>query len=351
VSAQRVEALLSLARRIADPRDPLFHALCAVLVRSSGLSPEGVKLALTEHLETSVSPDGLTTLLASVTAAPRCHVVLSANVCVAALRAIVLAVATSDVVLIKPSRRDPWLTELLVREGAPLMRALGVELSLTDSLAVQPGDEVHFYGGAEAASAVRDQLPPGARLRVHGPGFGLAHVDAQSSLEDAARLLAQDVVPFDQQGCLSPRVAFVAGPTERVQRFAECLAGELQLASQRVPRGAVAESLRAEAAVFERTLQAVGEVLRGPEHLVAVDLAPESLLLPPPVRALLVLPATVGPRLLRPVQSEITCVGVCGGVPEWVPVRARVVPLGKMQRPALDGPVDGRTELENVRRQ
>ena len=350
MSAQRIERLLTLSRRIADPSDPLFAELHEALLRSSGLSPEGVRLALTQHLETSASPDDLTKLLTSVTSAPRCHVVLSANVCVAALRAIVLAVATSDVVLIKPSRRDPWLAELLVREGAPRLRELGVELALTDSLAVRPGDEVHYYGGAEAASAVLGQLPAGARVRVHGPGFGLAHVDVQSSIEDAARFLAQDVVPFDQQGCLSPRVAFVAGPHERVQRFAECLSEQLLLASQTVPRGAVEEHLRAEAALFERTLQAVGEVLRGPQHLVAVDLAPESLLLPPPVRAVLVLPASESARLLQPVQSEITCVGISGGVPEWVPVRARVAPLGKMQRPALDGPVDGRTELENVRR-
>ncbi|MBL8741026.1 MAG: proline dehydrogenase, partial [Myxococcales bacterium] len=149
--AQRIDAALSVARRVRDPRDPLGIEARARLLPTSGLSREGLELALTEHLETDASPAERERLLAwardGVGPSARCHVVLSANVVTAALRAIVLGLVSAPEVRVKPSRREPALAPLLVAEIAPLLSS--GELALVDSLDVAPGDQVHAYGRDE----------------------------------------------------------------------------------------------------------------------------------------------------------------------------------------------------------
>ena len=49
--ADRVKEAVAAARRIADPHDPLGLEARARLPEASGLSPAGVELALSEHLE------------------------------------------------------------------------------------------------------------------------------------------------------------------------------------------------------------------------------------------------------------------------------------------------------------
>ncbi len=98
----RIRTLLAIAARVADPEDPLGREARAALLETAGLSREGLELALRHHLETAASAAELDALVAGASTAPRCHVVLSASVCVAPLRALALALACSETIRLKP---------------------------------------------------------------------------------------------------------------------------------------------------------------------------------------------------------------------------------------------------------
>lgn len=338
-AAARVRAVVGLALRCATPGDALHGELRARLVDGSGLSGQGVDLALARHLETRISDAELDSLLGSVTTAERCHVVLSAHVCTAALRAIALAVATSRDVFVKASRRDPHLAELLVREG----RRVGLALTSVDAVTAQPGDEVQVYGGSRAIEAVRSRLPRGVIVRAHGPGFGLALIDGRDPEGDAEHLV-DDVVPFDQRGCLSPRIALV-------ERDPSAFARELGRAFGRreavIPLGTPSIEERAARAMFLETGRAIGEVHAGTAHAVVFDPEPEAPMLPPPGRCILVLDAAKA-GILESLATSVSATGRSKDAAEPAflasqPIRR--LPLGWMQRPPLDGAVDQRTKV------
>ena len=127
---ERVRALLSVAARFAAPSDPWHERALARLESTSGLSREGVELALREHLEVEATDDELASLLRWAGTAPRCHVVLSTNVFEGSVRALALALGPSPQVTVKISRRDAGFTQLLLdlleQEGA--LAALGATI-------------------------------------------------------------------------------------------------------------------------------------------------------------------------------------------------------------------------------
>src|SRR5215208_71031 len=114
-SAERVKSLVEAARTIADPASSLGKIARERLPPATGLSPEGVEFALLRSLETDATPAEIATLCAGISAAPRAHVLLSANVFVGALRAIALALAASARVSVRCSRREAVMAELLQR--------------------------------------------------------------------------------------------------------------------------------------------------------------------------------------------------------------------------------------------
>jgi hypothetical protein len=322
----------------------------AAMLGPSGLSPEGLALALDEHLETDPAPGDLDALLSAAGAAPRCHVVLAANVCTAALRALCVAVATAPAVFVRPSRRDPVLAALLVRELAvdAEFLAAGGAITLVQEAAPGPGDELHVYGTDEAVEALTAAAPPGVVVRAHGAGLGVAVVGRGAGLEDAAAALARSVVPFDQRGCLSPRFALVEGDAARAAAFAGALHDALAALGARVPRGPLDEATRGEIAMYRAALEAVGEMHEGPWHAVGLARAARALVLPPAARVVHVVPAEAGaaPALLGAWAGYVTSVGGEDGelsraVLAMAP-GARAAALGEMQRPPLDGPVDRR---------
>jgi hypothetical protein len=230
----RIEAALSIARRVRDPLDPLGVEARAQLLPASGLSREGLELALAQHLETEASAIERVRLLAWAKPSERCHL-LSANVVTGALRAIVLGLVSAPHVLVKPSRRDPALARLLVCHIAPLLASGSI--MLVESLAAEAGDQVHAYGSDDTLVAIAGALPEGARLRGHGSGFGVAVIDETDDLEAAAKGLARDVVAFDQRGCLSPRVAIALGGAARARSVALALSEALEDLVKKIPRG------------------------------------------------------------------------------------------------------------------
>lgn len=353
---QRLDAALSIARRVRDPFDSLGREARKKLLASSGLSREGLELALTQHLEADASATDRARLFAWALdgRAPgeppsgRCHVVLSSNVVTGAFRAIVLGLLSAPEVLVKPSRREPAFPTLLVREIGPLL-ASG-SLALVDSLAAVAGDRVHAYGNDASLDAIERSLLPGVHFRGHGSGFGVAVIDETADIDAAASTLARDVVAFDQRGCLSPRVALVLGGPARARSVALALHQALTDLGQKIPRGELDTGTATELASFRQTMQALGELWEERDHLVAFDDAATELVLPPAARAVAVLACSdlsAAARMLEPVSRWITTLGLASSrdgaaFDALRPRGARVAMLGAMQAPPLDGPVDER---------
>lgn len=353
----RVRAVLEAAKRVRDPRDPLGVEARRELPGATGLSAANIERSLAAHVETQVSDDDLARLVARSGSAPRVHVVLSANVFVGAVRAIAIAVATSRDVVVRPSTREAVLVPLLHRALAEQGGAAGFVVST--ALDPAPGDHVHVYGRRETIDRIASQSPPGVVVQGHGPGFGIVVLDSADGasrdtsgsaapLDDAAERLSWDVTAFDQRGCMSPRIVFVLGSADAARRFGSRLAAALEAREQEVPRGTLSDEERRDAALYRQTVRTVGEIFEGASFAVGVDLDPRSLILPPSGRHIHVVRVD-GPSdvesLLAPYRGAITCVGVAekerhASFLAAIAKGARTLPLGNMQRPPLDGPVD-----------
>ena len=344
----RVERLIAQGRRIADPRDPVGIEARARLPEPSRLSPEGVELALSEILETRPSPEELAALVAAAAPFARCHVVLSAHVCTAALRALAVALAAAPSVRVRPSRRDPVVAELLVRglAGDEAFVGLGASIERVGDVRPEPGELLDVYGADDTIAHYR-AAHPAAILRGHGSGAGLAVVGAGVDLGRSAAGIAADVVPFDQRGCLSPRWVLVEGDAARAETLAGRLDAELEALGRRVPRGPLDDPAQAEIAMYRATAEAVGTYRQGRHHGVGLDPAPRALPLPPAARVVHVVPASPSSLdvLLAPWTRLITAIGADDHGPLSSALEARCPgarrsPHGRMQRPPLDGPVD-----------
>jgi hypothetical protein len=337
-----VRRLLLAAREVHRRRAALVPALAA----STGLSPEGVELGF-ECLETEAGDAQLERLVASAGDASRVHVILSANVFVAPLRALAIARAASDRVTVRPSPREPTLARALVAAAADPSLAI---VDDRDLAGVEQG-EVHVYGRDATLAAVRARVRDGVIVRGHGAGMGVAVVTRGADAGASAASLARDVVLFDQRGCLSPRVAFVEGEAGAAAAFAAALHRELGAWENRVPRGALSDEERAQASAWREGLRFAGEAWSGAAHTVAVAPAPV-LAIPPPGRHVCVLPARSLAAIRESLTSIESFVVVVGSddprrLRAIAPECARLTRLGEMQAPPLDGPVDRRTWVEN----
>lgn len=337
----RVRRLIDAARRIADAGDPLGQRARRELPAATGLSPQSVELGLTQHLETRVTDAELSALCESLPEAPRAHVLLAANVFVAPLRAIALALAQSPRVEVRSSRRQPVMTALLADGSDGAFR-------MVDELTPSGGDHVWAYGSNETLSQLRGELPAGVVFHGHGAGYGVVVIEARTadSIDDLAMQVAKDVVPFDQRGCLSPRLVLLAGSDDAARAFATALAKALSALHHDVPRGDLSREEAADLARYRDTMLYAAEVLHAGLGVVGLDLE-GTLLLPPVGRNVHVTRVADVVTALESLGPEVTAVGV--SVSDSLSVRigdalpgARRSALGQMQRPPLDGPVDRR---------
>jgi len=346
VSDPRLERLLAVreaARRIASPDDPAGRLARRELAGSTGLSAEGIELVLGECLELAAGRSALTQLLRRAPEARRAHVLLSANVFSAAYRAIVLALLQSPEVMVRASRREPVMPALLAELS-------GGAFTLVDTLSPEPGDHLWAYGTQATLDVVRGTLPSGVHFHPHGPGMGVAVIQQPERVEDraideAADLLAQDTIAFDQRGCLSPRVVLVSGSAAFAADFCRRLADALTAWERTVPRGTLDEAEAADARRYEDTMIFGGGALRAGSGLVTLDPTPERALVPPVGRFLHVTRTEDPLAKIHAWRDRITCVGMwntplLAGLCEAKIGPRRYVALGSMQKPPLDGPVD-----------
>jgi hypothetical protein len=333
-----VHNLIAAARRVYEERERLV----ADLMASTGLTRPGVILGF-ESLEHDATEPELRELVVMTPTTDRVHVVLAANVFVAPLRAIVLARAAAPRVTVRPSRRDPWLARAIVETAKDPAIVVTADLDV-DEL---PSGEVHVYGRDETIAAVRQRVRPGVVVRAHGTGMGAAFVSRAADCDQSARNLAADIVPFDQRGCLSPRVAMVEGDGGRARRFAAALHTELTEFQSRIPRGALSRNEGHEAARWRDTVAFSAHIFEGRDHAVALAHDSVPPWIPPPGRHLFVVATQTieqAAAWLAPVSAFVVTVGsddptrARGAFPAHV----RVGLLGRMQHPPLDGPVDRR---------
>jgi len=252
-------------------------------------------------------------------------------------------------VCVRSSRREPQMTRLLHEAGAPF--------EIVSELRPAAGDQVWAYGSDETLANVRATLPARVTLHAHGSGFGIAVVSASSTneIEAAALALARDVVPFDQRGCLSPRVAFVLGELETARAFARAVSEHLASFAEQVPRGRLSGDESGAERRYRDLAAYSGELFAGREYAVSLrqDVPSEPLLVPPVGRNVHVVGGADATARLRGMRAAVTSVGVFGEpglrgrIADLLPT-ARVSVLGAMQKPPLDGPVDRRASAESL---
>ncbi len=341
---ERIRRLVDAARRIADPTDPLGVEARRVLPASTGLSAQGVALALEAALESNPSEAEVSSLIASVEQAPRAHVLLSANVFVGAHRALALALAASSVVRVRPSRRETTMVRLL-DQGAP------GSFEIVDTLTPVSGDRFWAYGTDATLRDVQRALPSGVEFHPHGPGLGVVALGvgctASPYIDDLARRVAHDVILFDQRGCLSPRVVAASGSIDEVRGFARALASELVRAEVRFPRGLVTQDEAAAAVRYRDTLLVGGELLPAGAGWVGLDVSGQTIVVPPPGRHVHVLVADEPLRKLASLEGRVTSLAVenlSSEIPGSLSGARRCSP-GEMQAPPFDGPVDRRVPV------
>ncbi len=347
----RVVALVHAAGRLADPHDVLGARTRRELLSTTGLSLANVELCLREHLETHASPGEIARLVACTQAVPRAHVLLSANVFVGALRALALAVSSAPQVVVRASRREPSFARAIVEAVAD--PAVARSISFADELHPAPGEEIHLYGRDQTIVEVCRRLHPDVRVWAHGAGIGVVLLGDDADIGQAADELAADMVPFDQQGCLSPRIVLAHGTVSRAQAFGAALANALQRWQERVPTGRRSAEELAEQTRYRDTVMMLGDVIAAGPGVVGVVEGTDARLVAPTGRSMHVV--AVGPEhdasdAIEQLAPHVAALGISPGSRDpWVArmaallPRARTSALGFMQRPAFDGPVDLRT--------
>lgn len=100
------------------------------------------------------------------------------------------------------------------------------------------------YGGNAALQHMQAWVPVTTRFLAHGHKLSFGMVDASALNRRQARFTAQqaalDVTRFDQHGCYSPHVFYVArGGAVSPREWAQLLAGELAALQHKMPRRAL----------------------------------------------------------------------------------------------------------------
>lgn len=277
--------------------------------------------------------------------------VLASNVPALGIPAIALGCLAGATVVVKSGRADMLTAPAFHRALAAVDPVLAATVTTTywagGDRAVE--DDVFARADVVVASgsdATMASLAPrlGAKLLAHGARASCIVVGPDAG--DVAADVARDVALYDQRGCLSPHVVYVAGDAAA---FADWLARALATQPASGP-----STLEERAA--RRTLLAEaewrGETLHGDGVLVG-DATPfrptcgQRVVRVQRVRAIDDVPS------LLP-SGVIECVGYAGAVPDADAYRrlgvARLCPVGRMQAPMLAWPCGQHAPLRSLLR-
>lgn len=300
-------------------------------------------------------------------------VVHAGNVPGMAVTAAIRGLLVRSGLLCKTPRSEPGLLPLFlecVEEADPLLgRSAAATWWPSDADAplwdawTQKAGKIVLYGGDEAVRGVRRRMPGHADLVVYGPRIGIAVLlpDADPAAS-VAESLARDVCAYEQQGCVSPRIAYVMGDAGRfAERLATAMAEEVRRADAPPPAAGTASAIRSARAELEfRSYADESEAVRvlGEEDdlrwTVLLHDAPTAKAEALP-RVVSVCPVSEPGRLeetLSPLEGRIQSIGYAGreGLEELAELAAtlgvsRLAPVGAVAWPPADWRHDGRHQL------
>jgi hypothetical protein len=227
-------------------------------------------------------------------------------------------------------------------------------------------------GSDETLAEIRKQLPAKVRFLGHGQrvsfGFVTREVLCEETVAEVVSRAADDVIAWDQNGCLSPQVIYVEerGVVES-DKFAELLAVELAKRETTEPRGKI--SVEESAAIASR--RAIYDAIAAHRADAKIWSSPNStawtVVFEHDVRFqfsclnrfIYVKPVPDVAAVMRGVnelQGKVSTVGIAAP-PEKMKDLAlrfarwgatRICPLGQMQNPPLTWRHDGRPALGDL---
>lgn len=237
-SAPMIEHILE--RGIADWRAPALVALLHA------------ELPHPEALDRFVARPGSPALTRGF--GPRlAYHVFSGNVPGVAVTSIVRSLLVKAATLGKTAAGEPLLPILFARTLAEIDARLGECLAVCywpggaaiEAEALRAADTVIAYGGRQAIDSLRARAPAGTRLVEHGPRISFGIIGPGALADDAiaaatAHAVARAAATFDQQGCVSPHLVYVAtGATVSPTELARLIAVELEQLERTLPRAAL----------------------------------------------------------------------------------------------------------------
>jgi hypothetical protein len=299
-----------------------------------------------------------------------------------ALMSMVLGLLTRSAQFVKCAQASAFLPRLFAHSIYDADAKLGACLEIAEwrggnadleAVLFAEADCVTATGGDETLAAIRARLPVKTRFLGYGHrvSFGFVAHEVLSGLH-ARQIVSRatdDVVAWNQLGCLSPHVIYVqTGGEVSPEKFAELLAEELERREQTEPRG----ELPAEHAAAIASRRGIYEVraAHSPEttqHWCSRNSTAWTVVYEADARFQLsclnrfiyvkgVRDLTEALQSAEMVRGQVSTVGL--GVPEhkleelaaqlarWG--ATRVCPLGRMQNPPLTWRHDGRPALGDL---
>lgn len=268
-----IRAIDAAARRLLDPAEPervrVLTSLRAISGFSEPMAAHMLDRAVQDwrapQLESLVrdelgGPAAIESFVATDTGrrlravAPALGLhVFAGNVPGVGVTSIVRALLVRSAVLGKSAAAEPALAPAFARLLADVDADVGEcvavtywpggDTSLENAVLARTGLVVH-YGGADAIADLRRRAPAHVRFIEHGPRISFAIINAaeRDTTEDitaAATDLARAVALFDQQGCVSPQIAYVIGTADQAREVAHATAAALERIQADLPRGRI----------------------------------------------------------------------------------------------------------------
>ena len=263
-----IRAVDAAARRLLDPAEPERIAVLQSLHSISGFSPPMAEHLLDRAAQDWLAPQ-LETLVREELGGPaavesfirtpsgrRLRVVppplglhvFAGNVPGVGVTSVVRALLVRSAVLGKSAAAEPTLTAAFARLLAAADPDIGACVAVTywpggdtalEKAALERVGIVVHYGGEQAIADLRARAPAHLHFVDHGPRISFAIIDAGAPTQDAARDLARAVALFDQQGCVSPQLAYVIGSADRARDIAAATASALDSLRDTLPRGRI----------------------------------------------------------------------------------------------------------------
>jgi hypothetical protein len=298
-----------------------------------------------------------------------------------ALMSITLGLLTRSAQFVKCASGAALLPRLFAHSIYELDHKLGACLELAEWRGGNVALETALFAGAdcvtatgsdETLAAIRSRLPAKTRFLGYGHrvsfGFVTREVLREEEIAQVVSSTADDVVAWDQNGCLSPHVIYVEERGEvESDRFAALLAAELMKREAAEPRGKISVAESAEIASRRATYEVLA-AHRGDiklwasqdstawtvvfEHDVRFRFSPLN-------RFIYVKPVPDLAAVMQGVDEihgKVSTVGIAAPPEKTMELArqfarwgvTRICPLGQMQNPPLTWRHDGRPALGDL---